>query len=183
MRRAIWALLVLAALSVVLSQVAVPLVLQPGTVHVPVTASPAEPATWPYAIGALVCHQLPGRSFSIAENQLPVCERCLAVELGMTAALAAAAIIAPRGGFVGALSAFLPGRLRSRAGVLVVGVALMLPMVLDGGLQLATPYVSATPQRLLTGFLYGIGQAGIVVGLAARLIDSRSESLMGSHGR
>lgn len=183
MRRAIWVLLLLASLAVVLPQVAVSLVLPPGTVHAPVAPSLGEPVTWPYAFGALVCHQLPDRSFTIAGNQFPVCERCLAVELGMVAALAAAVLVAPRGGFVTALSAFLPGRLRSRAGVLATGVALMLPMVLDGGLQLATAYVSATPQRLLTGFLYGIGQAGVVIGLAARLLDDRSESLMGSPGR
>ncbi len=183
MRRAIWVLLLLASLAVVLPQVAVSLVLPPGTVHAPVAPSLGEPVTWPYAFGALVCHQLPDRSFTIAGNQFPVCERCLAVELGMVAALAAAVLVAPRGGFVTALSAFLPGRLRSRADVLATGVALMLPMVLDGGLQLATAYVSAMPQRLLTGFLYGIGQAGVVIGLAARLLDDRSESLMGSPGR
>lgn len=183
MRRAIWVLLLLASLAVVLPQVAVSLVLPPGTVHAPVAPSLGEPVTWPYAFGALVCHQLPDRSFTIAGNQFPVCERCLAVELGMVAALAAAVLVAPRGGFVTALSAFLPGRLRSRADVLATGVALMLPMVLDGGLQLATAYVSATPQRLLTGFLYGIGQAGVVIGLVALLLDDRSESLMGSPGR
>ena len=183
MRRAIWALLLAAALAVVLPQVAVPFVLPPGTVHVPVAASPGEPATWPYAFGALVCHQLPDRSFAIADNQLPVCGRCLAIELGMTAAFAAAVLVAPRGGFVAALAAFLPPRLRSRAGVLAIGIVLMLPMVLDGGLQLATAYVSATPQRLLTGLLYGVGQAGIVIGLAARLLDGRGESLKGSRGR
>ena len=59
----------------------------------------------------------------------------------------------------------------------------MLPMVLDGGLQLVTAYVSATPQRVVTGFLYGIGQAGIVIGIAAWLVARRSESLMPSRRR
>ena len=114
----------------------------------PSTASLGEPATWPYAFGALVCHQRPDRSFSLAGNQLPVCERCLAIELGMAAAFALAVLVVPRGGFVASLSAFLPERLRSTAGVLAVGLLLMLPMVLDGGLQLVTAYVSATPQRV-----------------------------------
>lgn len=183
MRRTVWVLLLLATLAVVLPQVVVPLLLPPGTVHVPMAASPGAPATWPYAFGALVCHQFSDRSFAIADNQLPVCERCLAIELGMAAVFAAAAIVAPRGGFVAALAVFLPGRLRSRAGVLAIGIVLMLPMVLDGGLQLVITYVSATPQRLLTGFLYGIGQAGIVIGLVALLLDGRSESLKGSRSR
>jgi uncharacterized membrane protein len=183
MHRAIWALLFLAALAVVLPQVVVPLALPPGTVRTPVAASLGEPTAWPYAFGALVCHQRPDRSFSLAGNQLPVCERCLAIELGMAAAFAAAVLVAPRGGFVTALSVFLPERLRSTAGVLAVGLVLMLPLALDGGLQLATAYVSATPQRVVTGFLYGIGQAGIVIGAAAWLLTRQSESLMPSRRR
>ena len=101
----------------------------------------------------------------------------------MAAAFALAVLVVPRGGFVASLSAFLPERLRSTAGVLAVGLLLMLPMVLDGGLQLVTAYVSATPQRIVTGFLYGIGQAGIVIGTAAWLVARRSESLMPSRGR
>lgn len=34
-----------------------------------------------YAIGALVCHQLPDRSFHLAGAQLPVCARCTALYL------------------------------------------------------------------------------------------------------
>jgi uncharacterized membrane protein len=182
MCRSFWVLLLLAALAVILPQVAVPIAAPAGTLSVPVAASLGEPATWPYALGMLVCHQRADRSFALDGNQLPVCERCLAIELGMAAAFAAAVIVGPRGGFVASLSTFLPGRLRSTAGVLAVGLALMLPMVLDGGLQLVTAYVSATPQRVATGFLYGIGQAAIVIGVAAWLMR-RNESLMPSRGR
>jgi uncharacterized membrane protein len=183
MRRKVWILLFVAALVVILPQFVIPFALPAGMVHTPVPASFGEPTTWPYAFGALVCHQRPDRSFSLAGNQLPVCERCLAIELGMAAAFALAVLVAPRGGFVASLSAFLPERLRSTAGVLAVGLLLMLPMVLDGGLQLVTTYVSATPQRVLTGFLYGIGQAGIVIGTAAWLVACGSESLMPSRRR
>ena len=183
MRLTVWLLLLMAALAVVLPQFAVPLLLPAGTLRAPVPASLNEPATWPYAFGAAVCHQRPDRSFALEGNQLPVCERCLAIELGMAAALAAAVLVAPRGGFVASLSAFLPERFRTLTGVLAVGLLLMFPMVLDGGLQLATAYVSATPQRVATGFLYGIGQAGIVIGCAAWLAARENESLIPSHGR
>lgn len=183
MRPTIWTLFCLAALAVILPQFVVPLALPADTVHAPVTASLGQPATWPYAFGALVCHQRPDRSFAFAGNQLPVCERCLAIELGMASAFAAAVLVVPRGGFFASLSAFLPERLRSPAGVLAVGIVLMLPMVLDGGLQLVTAYTSATPQRVATGLLYGIGQAGIVIEIAAWLLAQRSESLMPSGGR
>lgn len=183
MRRTAWLLLLVAALAVILPQLAVPLLLPPGTVQVPVTASLDEPTTWPYAFGAGVCHQRPDRSFVLAGNQLPVCERCLAIELGMAAAFAAAVVVAPRGSFVASLSSFLPGRLRSAVGVLAVGLVLVLPMVVDGALQLVTAYVSATPQRVTTGLLYGIGQAGVVIGCVAWLSVRLNESLIPSRRR
>ena len=43
-------------------------------------------ATWlavpMYAVGALICHQLPERSFHIAGSQLPVCARCVGIYAG-----------------------------------------------------------------------------------------------------
>lgn len=183
MRRRVWILFFLAALAVILPQIVVPLAMPAGTLHMPVAFSLEEPATWPYAFGTLVCHQRPDRSFALAGNQLPVCERCLAIELGMAAAFAATLLVAPRGGFFTSLSAFLPGRFRSAAGVLTVGLVLMLPMAVDGWLQLVTVYVSATPQRIGTGFLYGLGQAGIIIGIVAWLVLRLSESLMPLRGR
>ena len=35
-----------------------------------------------YAIGSLICHQLPERSFHLAGSQLPVCARCLGLYVG-----------------------------------------------------------------------------------------------------
>lgn len=169
MQRASWVLLLLTALLVIVPQFLVPLAEPPGTLHVPDAVSLDRPDTWPYAFGARVCHQRSDRSFFIRENQLPVCERCLAIELGMTLAFGAAVVVSPPPGFFASLGPFLPRRLRGRMGVLVVGIALMLPMVLDGGLQLTTPYVSTTPVRVLTGFLYGIGQGGLVIGLVGSM--------------
>jgi uncharacterized membrane protein len=167
--RGVWVAVLLAALVVVVPQVLAPLALPAGSVRVPVPASPGEPATWPYAFGAAVCHQRPDRSFALDGNQLPVCERCFAIELGMVAAFGAAVLVRPPAGFVPALGAFLPRRLRTPLAVLAVGLALMLPMALDGGLQLVTAYVSGTPLRVATGLLYGIGQAGVAIGLVAVL--------------
>lgn len=175
MQRAPWVLLLLAALLVIVPQFLVPLVEPAGTLHAPVTVSLERPATWPYAFGVMVCHQRPDRSFFIRENQFPVCERCLAIEVGMTLAFGAAVLVSPPPGFFASLGTFLPRRLRGRAGVLAVGIALMLPMVLDGGLQIVTPYVSTTPARVLTGLLYGVGQGGLVIGIVAWLADSLSE--------
>lgn len=35
-----------------------------------------------YALGSLICHQLPERSFHLAGAQLPVCARCLGLYVG-----------------------------------------------------------------------------------------------------
>jgi len=48
-------------------------------------AAPAVPAVvqmgaaLPYAIGAVICHQQPARSFTLWSHQLPVCARCTGV--------------------------------------------------------------------------------------------------------
>jgi uncharacterized membrane protein len=35
-----------------------------------------------YSIGALICHQLPARTFHLGSAQLPVCARCTGIYLG-----------------------------------------------------------------------------------------------------
>ncbi|HQZ39303.1 MAG TPA: DUF2085 domain-containing protein [Vicinamibacterales bacterium] len=40
-----------------------------------------------YAIGSVVCHQLPDRSFHLAGIQLPVCARCAGLYIGAAAGL------------------------------------------------------------------------------------------------
>ncbi len=53
-----------------------------------VVAAPLVAGTWPlaaglvYAIGALICHQQPDRSFYVAGAQLPVCARCFGLYAG-----------------------------------------------------------------------------------------------------
>jgi len=41
-----------------------------------------------YSAGALVCHQLPERSFALAGRQLPVCARCSGLYIGIAIGLA-----------------------------------------------------------------------------------------------
>jgi uncharacterized membrane protein len=59
-------------------------------------AAPVVPtaiATVAYAIGSLICHQRPERSFHIDAAQLPVCARCLGIYAG--AAIGACVRLAP----------------------------------------------------------------------------------------
>lgn len=45
-----------------------------------------------YAVGTLVCHQKPERSFHLWGAQLPVCARCTGIYLGAALAVAAIAV-------------------------------------------------------------------------------------------
>lgn len=42
-----------------------------------------------FAIGSVICHQLPDRSFFVDGQQLPVCARCTGLYLGAAAGFAA----------------------------------------------------------------------------------------------
>lgn len=71
----------------------VAIVLAPGLAR-----SMAWLAAVPYAIGALVCHQLPDRSFHLWGAQLPVCARCTGLYAGAALGLAAWVAAAGRRG-------------------------------------------------------------------------------------
>ncbi len=49
---------------------------------------PAVIAAPLYAIGSLICHQIPERSFHLAGAQLPVCARCIGIYAGVAVSVA-----------------------------------------------------------------------------------------------
>lgn len=49
-----------------------------------------------YAIGSMVCHQLPERSYHLWTAQMPVCARCAGIYAGAAVAAVLAAFSAPR---------------------------------------------------------------------------------------
>src|SRR5687767_3880949 len=49
-----------------------------------------------YAVGSLICHQIPERSFHLQSFQLPVCARCFGLYAGGAAGCIAAALQARR---------------------------------------------------------------------------------------
>lgn len=82
------------------------------------------------------CHQRPERSFFYKGKQFPICARCTGELAGL--------II----GFVGWWFLQLPSS---------VYILLLIPMSVDGFIQLLTPYESTNLKRLITGCLFGIG--------------------------
>ena len=89
-----------------------------------------------YLSGDFMCHQHANRSFFIHGNQMPYCARCVGMFLGLA---------------FGALVGLL---FRVRVGVFLY-LLILLPMALDGGLQLVTSYESTNLIRIVTGTLVG----------------------------
>ena len=52
---------------------------------------PVPLAAVAYAVGSLICHQLPDRSFHIGAAQLPVCARCVGIYAGVAVTAAGGA--------------------------------------------------------------------------------------------
>lgn len=92
------------------------------------------------------CHQLPNRSCFINGYQFPLCARCMGILFGMLVAVTI--IIIDKA----VLDLFSYSQL----------AVLLLPMIIDGSIQLATSYESNNLKRVLSGFLFGVCIMGIV---------------------
>lgn len=90
-----------------------------------------------YWIGDGECHQMANRSLFLNGNQMPFCVRDLGLFLGLAAGFGVATFIA----------------IRIHPVLVLIG---LVPMAIDGGLQLVTEYVSNNPLRLVTGLVAGM---------------------------
>lgn len=89
------------------------------------------------------CHARPDRSFHIHGKQFPICARC-------TGELAGILVAIPISWWMGTLD-------------IPVLLILMLPMLLDGFVQLLTTYESTNFRRFVTGFLFGFALISAVI--------------------
>ncbi len=96
-----------------------------------------------YWIGDAECHQIASRSYFLNGNEMPFCARDLGLFIGVAM------------GF--GLMAFI----RYKMNPFFVLLA-MVPIGLDGGLQLVTSYESTNPVRMITGFVAGIAMAMLI---------------------
>jgi len=90
-----------------------------------------------YWLGDAECHQLANRSFFLNGNQMPFCARDVGIFVGLAA------------GF-GVVS-FVRCRIHP-----LVAIAGLVPIAIDGGLQVATSYESNNILRVVTGLLAGV---------------------------
>lgn len=90
-----------------------------------------------YAAGALICHQIPERTFHLQSFQLPVCARCFGLYAGGAMGSAAAALVAVSplrsGGGVTASSAAMLGTNRRLVLTLVAAIPTIVTGVLEHG--------------------------------------------------
>ena len=88
------------------------------------------------------CHCRADRSFHWHGKQFPICARCTGELVGM---------------IIGLIACFF------RRPDVWIPLALMVPMIADGFIQLKTRYESTNPRRFLTGLLGGCGAVTLFV--------------------
>ena len=85
------------------------------------------------------CHQLPHRSFFIMGYQFPLCARCTGIF----------------GGIIIASIHVCSNKSHIDYYSFPCMIILLLPLIVDGSVQLATKYESNNTKRVMTGLLFG----------------------------
>jgi uncharacterized membrane protein len=109
-----------------------------------------------YIIGDLECHQIAERSFFLNGNQMPFCSRDLGLFIGLMVGFGIATFIS----------------IQVNPVLLILG---MLPLGLDGGIQMVTEYESTNALRMATGVLAGVSLALLLALFIVALKDDPSE--------
>jgi len=107
-----------------------------------------------YGIGDSYCHQIAARSYFLNGNQLPFCSR----DVGIFAGLAIGMAVAIFTRFKITVIAFLIG---------------ILPLAVDGTLQLVTSYESNNTVRLITGILAGAALSLLISLFVREVLESK----------
>ncbi|MFQ5885040.1 MAG: DUF2085 domain-containing protein [Thermoplasmata archaeon] len=160
-----------------------PMVIPPGTVtDLDGSASRVDyPEKWDsmpvypriiYYLGDAQCHQKWYRSFSINGNRMPVDSRVTSIYIGLTLGLFSAMFALQTSSIRTSIMSIFPSRLRrfirEKIGytrfIILFSGALVLPLALDGAIQLFTAYESTNPIRVLTGFPFG-WISGLIIGV------------------
>ncbi len=135
-----------------------------------------------YYLGDAECHQISSRTIYLNDNQMPVCARDASIFLLITIGLFAG-MLTKRNYYIseGLLSAF-PKRLQ-RAVKKTIGakwfavvfvVLCLVPVALDGGMQLISDYESDNLIRFLTGIPAGF-IAGLLIAILIKSVKATKE--------
>jgi len=111
-----------------------------------------------YSIGDAECHQIKERSYFLNDNEMPFCARDFGLFIGLAGAFGLAAFY----------------RLRLNPLLLLLG---LVPLGLDGGIQLVTDYESNNPLRLATGIIAGVALALILAQFVFLMQDDKRKAV------
>jgi uncharacterized membrane protein len=124
--------------------------------------APPSLATLMYTAGAVICDQIPERSFHLAGFQIPVCARCLGIYAG--AALAASVHLLASGA-----SDSSRWRILSAADARRVFLLGAIPTLVTKALEWAGVWQGTNVVRAIAGVALGVGGALVVMSAVATL--------------
>jgi uncharacterized membrane protein len=108
-----------------------------------------------YWFGDGNCHQIASRSYYLNGNEMPFCSRDIGVFIGLVVGMGLVLIARPK------VRVLIP----------LLG---LIPIAIDGGLQLLTSYESSNILRLATGLLAGVSVALLVHAFAMRMLEPKA---------
>jgi uncharacterized membrane protein len=117
-----------------------------------------------YTIGDVECHQIASRSFFLNGNEMPFCSRDLGLFMGLAAGFGFATFY----------------RYKINPFLALLG---LVPMGLDGGLQLITDYESNNALRLATGIVAGVALVLLIALYIFVLSEDRASAGTREEGR
>ncbi len=110
-----------------------------------------------YIIGDVYCHQKLDRSFTMNGNEMPFCARDVGIFLGLAMGMLLIMVLRPRFH-------------------LLLFIALVVPILLDGGMQYLGAYESNNVVRIITGGLGGAGSSYFLGHVADKKLGSSTDS-------
>ncbi|MDD1770292.1 MAG: DUF2085 domain-containing protein [Methanomassiliicoccales archaeon] len=108
-----------------------------------------------YWFGDGNCHQVAARSYYLNGNEMPFCSRDIGVFVGLAAGMGLVLVARPK----------------ARILIPLLG---LVPIAIDGGLQLLTSYESSNVLRLATGLLAGVSVALLIHAFAVRMLETKA---------
>jgi|GEM_PF-518178 len=131
-----------------------------------------------YTIGDFNCHQMSSRSFFLNGNQMPFCSRDIGVFSGFVVGSALVSLLGYLPNLYESLFHPFPKKMRKRflkrprLWAVMLGSFFVLPLVLDGTVQMLTAYESNNTVRFITGIFAG---TGVMVYTGAFVVSARAE--------
>jgi uncharacterized membrane protein len=135
-----------------------------------------------YYLGDAECHQISDRTIYLNGNQMPVCSRDVAIFLFITLGLLAGMFVKRNYYISNGILSIFPERFRAfvnrtmgaRWFAILFIILCLIPVGLDGGIQLFTDYESTNLTRVLTGIPAGF-IAGLLIAILIKSVKATRE--------